>query len=372
MFEFQTVGQIPEWSKGADCKSAGSTFGGSNPPLPKSLTPMDAAQSLEDETLQNIIGGNFSRALQICDQWMDSLSVEQVTQKDIEFMKISEAYFYSRFFAHRQERLGKIPQGAERARLFINFFQEIESLHSEKKFSKDSSVYEAISFYMHKQIADGLAKAFAGQKAYSLQLEELLQLARSLVEIENWNAALETLTFIHQYNSRNPEVLLLIAFVYLRLDDVEKFQKNFREALFIKPEVLENYTQFIPTGNFSRLWDELIEQNYPFPIIFRFYALFAETNGLYASLHDFDSSLTPHEAEKTEQDFKKLYRHYQKKQTAQDTTLPRLLHILCWLLLYYQNKQKESFQEYRDIFNNLEPSLWQNFYTQVLKPLEKK
>ncbi len=25
-------GGVPEWSKGADCKSAGSTFGGSNPP----------------------------------------------------------------------------------------------------------------------------------------------------------------------------------------------------------------------------------------------------------------------------------------------------------------------------------------------------
>ena len=27
-----TFGGVPEWPKGADCKSAGSTFGGSNPP----------------------------------------------------------------------------------------------------------------------------------------------------------------------------------------------------------------------------------------------------------------------------------------------------------------------------------------------------
>jgi hypothetical protein len=26
-------GEVPEWLKGADCKSAGSAFGGSNPPL---------------------------------------------------------------------------------------------------------------------------------------------------------------------------------------------------------------------------------------------------------------------------------------------------------------------------------------------------
>ena len=28
-------GEVPEWSKGTDCKSVGSAFGGSNPPLPK-------------------------------------------------------------------------------------------------------------------------------------------------------------------------------------------------------------------------------------------------------------------------------------------------------------------------------------------------
>ena len=30
-------GQIPEWPKGTDCKSAGNAFGGSNPPLPISI-----------------------------------------------------------------------------------------------------------------------------------------------------------------------------------------------------------------------------------------------------------------------------------------------------------------------------------------------
>jgi hypothetical protein len=27
------TGEVPEWPKGADCKSAGEAFGGSNPPL---------------------------------------------------------------------------------------------------------------------------------------------------------------------------------------------------------------------------------------------------------------------------------------------------------------------------------------------------
>ena len=31
-------GQIPEWPKGTDCKSAATCFGGSNPPLPIKMT----------------------------------------------------------------------------------------------------------------------------------------------------------------------------------------------------------------------------------------------------------------------------------------------------------------------------------------------
>ena len=30
----QYDGEVPEWPKGTDCKSVGSAFGGSNPPLP--------------------------------------------------------------------------------------------------------------------------------------------------------------------------------------------------------------------------------------------------------------------------------------------------------------------------------------------------
>ena len=36
-------GEMPEWPKGADCKSAGSAFGGSNPPLSTSFHPVTVA-----------------------------------------------------------------------------------------------------------------------------------------------------------------------------------------------------------------------------------------------------------------------------------------------------------------------------------------
>ena len=41
-------GQVPEWPKGADCKSAGKAYGGSNPSLP---TPAIGGTELGDSEL---------------------------------------------------------------------------------------------------------------------------------------------------------------------------------------------------------------------------------------------------------------------------------------------------------------------------------
>ncbi len=35
----QDCGEVPERSKGTDCKSVGEAFGGSNPPLPTTVFP---------------------------------------------------------------------------------------------------------------------------------------------------------------------------------------------------------------------------------------------------------------------------------------------------------------------------------------------
>ena len=41
-------GGIPEWPKGTDCKSAGTAFGGSNPPSPTYQTHQDGYTSPDD------------------------------------------------------------------------------------------------------------------------------------------------------------------------------------------------------------------------------------------------------------------------------------------------------------------------------------
>ena len=57
-------GQIPEWPKGTDCKSAAICFGGSNPPLPillfKEVKDIAGWSSLEARRAHNpkVIGSN--------------------------------------------------------------------------------------------------------------------------------------------------------------------------------------------------------------------------------------------------------------------------------------------------------------------------
>ena len=53
-------GEIPKWTKGADCKSAAIGFGGSNPPLPMFLaqsSTLEVVSSLELSAMNLIDAG---------------------------------------------------------------------------------------------------------------------------------------------------------------------------------------------------------------------------------------------------------------------------------------------------------------------------
>ena len=80
-------GQIPEWPKGTDCKSAAICFGGSNPPLPilflKRIIIIAGWSSLEARRAHNpkVIGSNPIPATQ-CESICAQLAqlVEQRTE----------------------------------------------------------------------------------------------------------------------------------------------------------------------------------------------------------------------------------------------------------------------------------------------------
>ena len=52
-------GRVPEWTKGADCKSAGDAYGGSNPP-PPTRCPRNGTSSFAHvaQSVEHILGKN--------------------------------------------------------------------------------------------------------------------------------------------------------------------------------------------------------------------------------------------------------------------------------------------------------------------------
>ena len=51
-------GRIPEWPNGADCKSAGSAFGGSNPSAPTGFVNAKIAQLVEHDLAKVGVAGS--------------------------------------------------------------------------------------------------------------------------------------------------------------------------------------------------------------------------------------------------------------------------------------------------------------------------
>ncbi len=54
-------GQLPKWTNGADCKSAGYAFGGSNPPLPTARRRLDDVVGLSGRPSSSVVERNLGK-----------------------------------------------------------------------------------------------------------------------------------------------------------------------------------------------------------------------------------------------------------------------------------------------------------------------
>ncbi len=318
--------------------------------------------SPEEEIQANMVIGNFNRALGLSEKWLKSFSLSE--QNSLDHRKAKEAFLYSRFFIHRQERTAKIPVSGERARTYMRFLREIKELRQDNGYDRDiSSFWGSVQFYIHTQIAEGLARDFAGQKSYNLDVDEVMQLATSLCEIENYKAAEEALLFVYQVNMKHALANFLLGIVYFHLNDHRKFQIHMREALFIKPDVLTGYRRFLPPGVYQDLWRHIEERDISELMKNRYYALTLEINGLYPHKRKINAD----EFRKLEHDFQKLFEEYKSNPNLQDEMQPRILHYLCWLVEYSQRARDfEKFEDYRSLMIDLDIAIWSTFQEKAL------
>lgn len=304
-----------------------------------------------------MISGKFQEAKDIAEGWLRSFPLQEKESPD--YKRAQEAFLYARFFLHRQERVQAMPKGENRARTYLQFLEELKEVRREKGFDLEPSPFwKVLSKYIHLQIAEGFAKAFAGQKSYHLNDAEIIQLAVSLLVLERWSAALDALLFLQRLQPTNWPARYLIAIASFHLKKERDFSTSMRDALFYKPEILKQHGDFLPPGVFKKLWERQLEEDQDDDLAPRKYALLLEINGLYP----FKRALQKNELRHIEEEFEGEYKTYRSDRVYHEEKLPLLLHNLCWLAYSYKTSgDYEKFEEYRQIMMELSPDSWELF-----------
>lgn len=306
----------------------------------------------ENEIGEAIVSGNFSLALQLSENWLRSIPLKGDPSEE---RVASDAYRISRFFLHRHDRVSKIPAGREKAALFRGYIKEFQD-SNEAEGVRAEKVARAAVRYCHAQISAGLAKDFAGQKAYQLDQKEIIQLGISLVEIGNIESALETFQFLLQMNPKSAEVNFLMSYCYEQLQKPHEMHKSLRIALAQRPELASLYNDYLPAGIFRSLYQELNENS---DILRdRYYALLLEVNGFYKS----PWRLRDTEIDRFYSDYKKYIREYEANPRLQEELRPRILHILCILIsANHEIRNHDMVEELREKMVEIDKSLWEAF-----------
>ncbi|MDH5716031.1 MAG: hypothetical protein OEZ22_00150 [Spirochaetia bacterium] len=317
-------------------------------------------ESYEEDIAGNLAAGNYNRAWQLAEVNLKSFPIDKKNSR--QYKEAEEAYIFSKFFFHRQERIKLTPNNYERARLFVDFLREVDEIRKEKDFSlySENSILPVVYHIIHVHIADGFAKAFAGQKTFQLNQEEIIQLAISLIEIKNWQSAKDSLLFMLKANPKHAIYNFLLSFVCFQNKEEENFLIYLREALFINPDIIKNYKKYLPDGIFQNIWENIENQNYSENIKYRYYALLLEAHGLFSKKKE----ITNRELKKIEEDFEKLYNQFQS--SANSTIIseikPRIMHFLCWLIYYFsQFNIVSSVERYKSILKNLDSEIYKLF-----------
>lgn len=300
------------------------------------------AQAIADE----ILAMNFPRATGLAEAWLRALPAGAADAEAL------EAYEITRFFFHRQERFAALTPGLERGRAF----EEMLSLLSTQP--SGSLVRRAAIMLCHAQIADNFARDFAGQKSYQLQLKDLVQLAYSLLIIANYNSAREVLSFILANYPTHAAAHYLAAHAANMTGNENAFFEHYREALYLRPEVVSEYPEFMPAGVFSEIFRLVSDEDYGEGERERVYALLLEVNGVYRHRRKFKID----EIRTLEAEYRKLHQEYAASRTHKKAFEPRLLQLLSMLVIHAQQTQNfEKFEHYRSEMIAIDHSIWQAF-----------
>lgn len=300
------------------------------------------SQAIADE----ILNANFPRATTLAETWLRELPAGAANGEAL------EAYEIARLFLHRQERLAALAAGIERGRAFEDLLGHLMQVQSV------TLVRRAAIMLCHAQIADNFARDFAGQKNYQLQQKDLLQLAYSLLMIANYASAREVLAFIIANYPTQAAAHYFAAHAANMTGNETAFFEHYREALYLRPEVVSEYPEFMPGGVFRDIFKIVHEEEYSEGVRERIYALLLEVNGVYRHRR----KLKFDEVRNLEAEYLRLRQEYAAARVHKKAFEPRLLQLLAMLVIHaHQTQNFEKFEQYRGEMVSIDHSIWQTF-----------
>lgn len=309
-------------------------------------------QAIADE----ILNGNFPRAAGLAESWLKDLPIAKdgaPGASPAERAIAEEAYEITRYLMHRHERLSNLAPGMERGKAFEDV------LHDMSQAQTVSVIRRAVVMLCHAQIADNFARDFAGQKNYQLQLKDQLKLAYSLLMIANFTSAREVLSFILANHPTNAAAHYMAAHAANMTGNEQGFFEHYRDALYLKPEVVSEYPEFLPGGIFLEMLKLVHEEDYGEGVRERIFALLLEVNGVYRHRR----KLKIDEARGLEAEYQKLRQEYTSARVHKKAFEPRLLQLLAMLIIHAQQMQNfDKFETYRSEMIAIDNSIWQTFH----------
>ncbi len=309
------------------------------------------AQAIADE----ILTGNFSRAASLAEAWLQQLPAGTSLDTTPEKAEAEEAHEIARYFLHRSERLANLAPGMDRGRAFEAALADLINA------SYVSPIRRAAVMLCHAQIADNFARDLAGQKSYQLQLKDLMQLAYSLLIIANFTSAREVLNFILTNHPSHAGAHYMAAHAANMTGNEQGFFEHYREALYLRPEVVSEYPEFMPGGIFQEMMKLVHEEGYGDGggIRERIYALLLEVNGVYRHRR----KLKVDEARQLEGEYQRLRQEYAGARIHKKAFEPRLLQLLAMLIIHAQQMQNfEKFEHFRSEMISIDNTIWQTFH----------
>ena len=308
--------------------------------------------NLLNEGYSLICEGDFHEAVK---------KLEVLMSKEPDFPGLIDAYRTARFWYNRTDELNSMSLGKKMADFLMSEWSVYDE-YAKENGAFNSNAYKAVMTYIFSKASENYRDAFMKQEESTDDVNLLLNLGSCFLRLGEYQKAVDTLEYAGKAYNTSARLLSILAEANFHLGDVAKSLWYFREAFFIDPSEID--LELIKAEPVKRLYD-LVVQNCSsaldprewIPVFGFIYDIFY----VRKNLQERQVNIIKDDLYRLEVNFQRMNRD----QIEVSNVLPRLLNRYLWLLDYYefQNYSYENINEIKTRLLNIEPNLFEEYFT---------